>query len=166
MYARLSELSIKFLIILSANMNPRHGMINIKRIGAQFGYTLHAVVNARSQAVVIALSGGNQADISLAEELTACLPEDSTLIGDKAYDSSTLRQTAATKGINTCIPGRSNRTMTVPFSATVYRRRHRVENFFERIKRYRRVATRYDKLAETFLGLSASPFCSPFASHR
>jgi len=113
---------------------------------------IHAVVNARSQAVVVALSGGNQADISLAEELTECLPEHSTLIGDKAYDSSTLRQAAATKGINTCIPGRSNRTMTVPFSATVYRRRHRVENFFERIKRYRRVATRYDKLAETFLG--------------
>jgi transposase len=40
----------------------------------------------------------------------------------------------------------------VPFSATVYRRRHRVENFFARIKRYRRVATRYDKLAETFFG--------------
>jgi len=113
---------------------------------------IHAVINARSQAVVIALSGGNQADISLAEELTECLPENSTLIGDKAYDSSTLRQTAATKGIKTCIPGRSNRTTTVPFSATLYRRRHRVENFFERIKRHRRVATRYDKLAETFLG--------------
>jgi transposase len=40
--------------------------------------------------------------------------------------------------------------MTVPFSATVYR--HRAENFFARIKRYRRVATRYDKLAQTFLG--------------
>jgi transposase len=113
---------------------------------------IHALVNVRSQAVVIGLSGGNQADISLAEELTQCLPEDSTLIGDKAYDSSTLRQTAATKGIKTCIPARSNRTTTVPFSATLYRRRHRVENFFERIKRYRRVATRYDKLAETFLG--------------
>ena len=90
--------------------------------------------------------------LSLAEELRECLPEGSTLIGDKAYDSSTLRQTAATKGIKTCIPARTNRTTTVPFSATVYRRRHRVENFFERIKRYRRVATRYDKLAETFLG--------------
>jgi transposase len=113
---------------------------------------IHALVNVRSQALVIALSGGNQADISLADELTECLPEGSTLIGDKAYDSSTLRQTAATKGIKTCIPARTNRTTTVPFSATVYRRRHRVENFFERIKRYRRVATRYDKLAETFLG--------------
>jgi transposase len=96
------------------------------------------------------LAGGNQADMFLAEELTERLPEDSTLIGDKAYDSSTLRQRAATKGINTCIPGRSNRTMPVPFSATVYR--HRAENFFARIKRYRRVATRYDKLVEIFLG--------------
>ena len=59
---------------------------------------IHALVNARSQALVIALSCGNQADISLAEELTECLPEGSTLIGDRAYDSSTLRQTAATKG--------------------------------------------------------------------
>jgi hypothetical protein len=48
------------------------------------------------------------ADISLAEELTECLPEDSSLIGDKAYDSSTLRQGAGAKGIKTCIPARSN----------------------------------------------------------
>jgi hypothetical protein len=46
---------------------------------------IHAVVNARSQAIIIALSSGNEADISLAQELTECLPEDSTLIGDKAY---------------------------------------------------------------------------------
>src|SRR6202048_863466 len=113
---------------------------------------IHAVVTVRSQAIVIALSSGNEADISLAEELTECLPKDSTLIGGKAYDSSTLRQTAATRGVKTCIPGRTNRTTTVPFSASLYRRRHRVENFFQRIKHYRRVATRFDKLAETFLG--------------
>jgi transposase len=98
------------------------------------------------------ISGGNEADISLAEELTECLPEDSTLIGDKAYDSSALRQTVAAKGVKTCIPGRANRTKTVRFSAKLYRRRHRVENVFQRIKPHRRVATRYDKLAETFLG--------------
>jgi transposase len=40
----------------------------------------------------------------------------------------------------------------VPFAPRIYRRRHRVENFFEKIKSYRRVATRYDKLAETFFG--------------
>ena len=62
------------------------------------------------------------------------------------------RQTAAAKGVKTCIPGRTNRTTAVPFSAKLYRRRHRVENFIQKIKRYRRVATRYDKLGETFLG--------------
>ena len=113
---------------------------------------IHALVNARSQALVIALSAGNDADISLAEKLTECLPADSTLIADKAYDCSTLRQAAGAKGVKTCIPARSNRTTIVPFSPRAYRRRHRIENFFERIKRYRRVATRYDKLAETFLG--------------
>ncbi len=113
---------------------------------------IHAVVNARSQPIVIALSSGNQADITLAAELTDCLLQDSTLIGDKAYDSSTLRQTATANGVKTCIPGRTNRTTAVPFSAKLYRRRHRVENFFQKIKRYRRVATRYDKLGETFLG--------------
>ena len=100
--------------------------------------------------MVIALSSENEADIFLAEERTERLPEDSTLLGEKAYDSSTLRQRGATKGTNTCISGRRNRTMTAPSSATVYRRR--AENFFQTIKRHRRVATRYDKLAETFLG--------------
>jgi hypothetical protein len=50
--------------------------------------------------MVIALSSGNQADISFEEELTECLPENSTLIGDKAYDSSTLRKTAGAKELN------------------------------------------------------------------
>ena len=89
----------------------------------------------------------------MAEELTECLPKDSTVIGDKGYDSSTLRQTVTAKGVKTCIPGRTNRTTAVAFSAKLYRRRHRVENFFQRIKHaYRRVATRYDKLGVTFLG--------------
>jgi hypothetical protein len=56
---------------------------------------MSAAMRAR-KAVFNALSGGNQADIFLAEELTERLPEDATLIGDKAYDSSTLRQRAAT----------------------------------------------------------------------
>jgi transposase len=86
------------------------------------------------------------------KELLPKIAENSTLIADKAYDCSTLRQSAGAKGVKTCIPARSNRTTIVPFSPRAYRRRHRIENFFERIKRYRRVATRYDKLAETLLG--------------
>src|SRR5258707_6776675 len=134
--------------------NPAGGQAPqaMRRTKGGLNTKIQAAVNVRSQAIVIALSSGNQADISFAEELTECLPENSTLIGDKAYDSSTLRHTAFAKGVKTCIPGRTNRTTAVPFSAKLYRRRHPVENFFLRIKRYRRVATRYDKLAETFLG--------------
>ena len=55
-------------------------------------------------------------------------------------------------GLLAKIPPRSNRTTAVPFSAKLYKHRYRIENFYEKIKRYRRVATRYDKLAETFLG--------------
>jgi transposase len=102
---------------------------------------IHAVVNAHSQAIVISVSSGNETDISLAEELTEFLPKDSIVIGDKAYNSSTLRETATAKKVKTCIPARTNRSTTVPFSAKLYRRRHRVKNFFQRIKRYRRVAT-------------------------
>jgi transposase len=85
---------------------------------------IHAVVNARSQAMVIALSSGNEADISLAEELTECLPKDSTVYWrQKPMIAPPLRQIAAAKGVKTCIPGRSNRTTPVPFSAKLYRRR-------------------------------------------
>ena len=59
--------------------------------GRSLNTKIHAVVTARSQAVVIAMSGGNQADIFRAEDLRERLPEDSTLIGDKAYDSSTAQ---------------------------------------------------------------------------
>ena len=62
--------------ILSSVGGMHQGGLNTK---------IHTVVNA--QAVVIALSGGDQAGISLVEELTECLPEDSTLIGDEACDS-------------------------------------------------------------------------------
>jgi transposase len=73
--------------------NPAGGQVPqaMGRTKGGLNTKIHAVVNARSQAIIIALSSGNEADISLAEELTECLLKDSTLIGDKAYDSSTLR---------------------------------------------------------------------------
>ena len=87
--------------------------------------------HARSQAISsLPCLVGTKPTSLLAEDLTECLPEDSNLIGDKAYDSSALRQTPTAKGVKTCIRGRTNRTTTVAFSAKLCRRRHRVENFF------------------------------------
>jgi hypothetical protein len=53
---------------------------------------------------------------AILERVRSRLLQESTLIGDKAYDSSTLRQTATDKGVKTCIPGRTNRTTAVKCS--------------------------------------------------
>ena len=70
----------------SDGSNPAGGQASqaMGRTKGGLNTKIHAVVNARSQPIVIALSSGNEADISLAAELTDCLLQDSTLIGDKA----------------------------------------------------------------------------------
>ena len=87
--------------------------------------------------------------------------------GDKAYDSSTLRQTAAAKGVRTCIPGRINRTTAVAFSAKLYRRRHRIEQTSSKESNVTGESplgmTNSEKLS---WASSALPSCSPFASRR
>jgi putative transposase len=73
------------------------------------------------------------------------------LIGDKAYDSTELRQWLRERGTKCVIPNRSNRKQPYSFSKRAYRERHRIENAFCRQKDFRRIATRYDRLARNFL---------------
>ena len=112
---------------------------------------LHAMVDAAGAPCALSLSPGNEADVSHAPEVLQEM-EAGKLVADKGYDSDPLRTWLAGRGITSCIPPRSNRTHPQPFSRILYRKRHWVENFFEKIKTFRRVATRYDKLAETFFG--------------
>jgi transposase len=112
---------------------------------------LHAMVDAVGAPCALSLSPGNEADVSHAPEVLQEM-EAGKLVADKGYDSDPLRTWLAGRGITSCIPPRSNRTHPQPFSRILYRKRHLVENFFEKIKTFRRVATRYDKLAETFFG--------------
>jgi transposase len=134
--------------------NPVGGQASqaIGRTKGGLNTKIHAVVNSDSEAVVIAISAGNEADISCAEQLVANLPKGSVVVADKAYDSDTLRDFISRDGNRACIPPRSNRLKPQTYSSKIYRRRHRVENFFQKIKRFRRVATRYDKLSESFFG--------------
>jgi len=73
-----------------------------------------------------------------------------TLIGDKAFNSDGLLEDLAERGVNAVIPPRTNRTVLRPFDRDVYRERHRIENFFAKIKEFRAIATRYDKTASSF----------------
>ncbi len=73
------------------------------------------------------------------------------LLGDKAYDSAELRKWLKQRGTRSVIPNRSNRKQPFSFSKKSYRERHRIENAFCRLKDFRRIFTRYDRLARNFL---------------
>ena len=73
------------------------------------------------------------------------------MLGDKAYDSADLREELDQKGTKSVIPNRSNRNQPFSFSKRLYKLRWRIEAAFARLKDFRRVATRYDKLAINYL---------------
>src|SRR5215213_11929252 len=78
------------------------------------------------------------------------LPEGAMLLADKGYDASSLRQTVAEKKAWANIPPKSNRKDPICFSKHLYKARNLIERFFNKIKYFRRIATRYDKLAENY----------------
>ena len=73
------------------------------------------------------------------------------LLGDKAYDSTELREELDERGTKPVIPNRSNRKQPFSFNKRLYRLRWRIENAFNRLKDFRRIATRYDRLARNYL---------------
>ena len=80
------------------------------------------------------------------------LPEPSVLLADRGYDSDKVRKTMEARGVVPVIPMRKTRRLRVAVDRKLYRLRNLVERCFNRLKNARRVATRYDKTAESFLG--------------
>lgn len=74
------------------------------------------------------------------------------LIADKAYDAKRLYDKVIEQGGDPVVPPPRHRKRKHAYDEVLYKERNRVENFFKRIKHCRRIATRYDKLAETFMG--------------
>jgi transposase len=79
------------------------------------------------------------------------MPEASILHGDKGYDSDAIRRQVEAKGAMPNIPPKVNRRWKNCFSPFLYRNRNAIERMFCRLKDYRRIATRYDRLARNFL---------------
>lgn len=73
------------------------------------------------------------------------------LLADRGYDADALRQAVRGQGVWANIPPKANRKEPICFSKYLYRQRNLVERFFNKIKHYRRIATRYDKLDENYL---------------
>jgi len=81
------------------------------------------------------------------------------VLADKAYDADRIRELIQDQGATPNIPPKSNRRWKPCFSKRLYRERNLVERFFSKLKHFRRVATRYDKLAANFLAMIQLPQC-------
>lgn len=112
---------------------------------------IHALVDAEGRPVGLRLTGGQIHDACEAEALIETIPEGATLLGDKGYDSNAIREQAAARNVWANIPNRSNRKQRFGFSPWLYRQRNLVERFFNRIKQFRGIATRYDRCPENYL---------------
>ena len=113
---------------------------------------IHAVCDALGNPLRFKLTPGNTSDTGQLVELIEGLPGQE-LLADKAYDSDAIVQEAMDKGMEVVIPPKANRKKKRAFDALKYRARHLVENLFQRMKVYRRVATRYEKLDTRFLSI-------------
>ena len=97
------------------------------------------------------LSEGQMSDFKGAALMLPAIPRAKELLADKGYDADWFREALAKRKIAACIPSKSNRKATIPHDAILYRQRHKIENMFGRLKDWRRVHTRYDRCAHTFM---------------
>jgi transposase len=111
---------------------------------------IHALVDALGNPVELMLTPGQAHDLACAEQLIdSADPE--ALLGDKAYDADPLIDALAQRGITPVIPPKANRKAPRACDFALYCERNLIERFFNKLKHFRAIATRYDKLAIIFL---------------
>lgn len=111
---------------------------------------IHVLVDALGNPQVLSLTGGQVHDLRQAHPLIAQV-RPQALIGDKAYDSDALRDQLDASRITPVIPPKANRKHPRHCDFALYAERNLVERFINKIKQFRAIATRYDKLARNFL---------------
>ena len=113
---------------------------------------IHVAVDGLGNPLRFILTAGQRHDITQAKALIAGLPAD-YLIADKAYDSDDFRTTATEQDRIAVIPPNRSRAQAIAYDKELYKERHLVECFFNKIKQFRRIATRYDKTAASFFSM-------------
>ncbi|MBU0776426.1 MAG: IS5 family transposase [Alphaproteobacteria bacterium] len=125
-----------------------------RRIGRTKGglnSKLHAVCDGKGRPLVMLLSEGQMSDYKGAALMIDALPQAKAMLGDRGYDADWFRAALAERGITACIPSKTNRKIPIPHDTVLYRQRHRIENMFGKLKDWRRIHTRYDRCAHTFM---------------
>ena len=119
-------------------------------------YTEEQIAYAMPLLLTVRISEGQMSDHIGAKLKYPALPEHVTcMFGDKGYDSDEYRAALQAKSIMPCIPPRKGLILPADFDKTLYRQRHQIENMFGRLKDSRRIHTRYDRCAHTFMSAIA-----------
>ena len=112
---------------------------------------IHALVDAFGRPIRLMLSAGQAYDGHAALDLLEALPNGCKLLADRAYDSNAIRALIKAQGAAAVIPSMPQRNPVIPHDKHRYKDRNRVERFFNKLKHFRAVATRYDKRDDNFL---------------
>ena len=117
---------------------------------------IHLAVDAYGLPIAFRITGGDVHDSTEAQALIDELPIGGALVADKGYDSERIRKQVDAKGMDSVIPRKRNsKTGNSSLDRGLYRYRHLVENAFARLKPYRAIATRYDKLKRNYESMVA-----------
>jgi transposase len=103
----------------------------------------------------LVLTPGQAHDVTAARDLLDQSVRKSVVMGDKAYDADWIVELIEQQGGRANIPFYANRKPRRPFTAKLYKKRNLIERFFNKLKHFRRIATRYEKTARNFLALAA-----------
>ena len=112
---------------------------------------IHTLTDAQGRPLRFILSAGQAHDNTTANELLADRVT-TGVIADKAYDNNDLRERIAEAGAAAIIPSKRSRKPLIPHDAAAYKLRNRIERFFNKLKHFPRIATRYDRRAIHFPG--------------
>ena len=116
---------------------------------------IHALTDVVGRPFKLMVTPGNVSDVTVAPDLLAGVKGARYILADKGYDADTLRHSVRRVHAIPVIPGRVTRKKKIAFDKRRYLDRHLIENSFCRLKDFRRIATRYDKLAANFLSAVA-----------
>ena len=101
--------------------------------------------------LILLFSEDQMSDYKGASLMIDAFTKAKVLLGDRGYDADWLRHALIERRITPCVPSKTNRKIAIPHDRTLYRQRHKVENMFGRLKDWRRIHTRYDPCAHTFM---------------
>ena len=112
---------------------------------------MHVSVDALGNPLRFTLTGGQAHDITQADELIDGI-ESEYVIADRGYDSQQFRERIVEMGATPVIPSRTGRREPQPYDEHLYGERHLVECYINKMKHYRHIFSRFDKLAKMYLG--------------